>query len=116
VGPSSRVLSWLTSALCILATALFGLVGGIAVATRVLSPSVMGVDQLASALGGFSLGGLAGLIVGIVLSRLLSPSRRVLAAVLAFFMSAATMWYLQHTRPIADPGSPRAVRSRPILA
>jgi hypothetical protein len=76
----------------ILATALAGMVGGIAVATRLLSSSVEGIDQLASALAGFVIGGLAGLVAGIVLSRCHAAQARarrdshVLAAVVTMVL------------------------------
>ena len=112
----SRLLPWLTALLCVTATGLAGIVGGIAVATRLLSTSTMGVDQLASALGGFAVGGLAGLLLGIALTRWLTPGRRAAVALLAFLASVILMWYLQSTRPVPDPSGPRTVQLKPTLA
>ncbi|MEZ5488886.1 MAG: hypothetical protein R3F50_01035 [Gammaproteobacteria bacterium] len=89
--------SWLSGAILLMALLFFGVIFGALVATRIMSSGGMGFDQLADALGGFIVGGALGLLAAIVLIRRLSPSKRLIVALIAIAGSFASVLYLRAT-------------------
>jgi len=91
------VKSFLSSALLLPALALLGALCGGTVASRVLTTSDMGVDQIASAVGGVIVGVLAGLVAWAVAVPMLTPSRRIVLALLSIVGAVMTFAYLAAT-------------------
>jgi hypothetical protein len=91
------VKSFLSSALLLPALALLGALSGGAVASRAPTPSDMGIDQIAGAVGGVMVGMLAGLFAWAIAVRMLEPSRRVALALVALAGAAAVFAYLSVT-------------------
>ena len=85
-----------TGCLFLAALAGCGFVVGVAVATRLLSTSGMGWDQLADALGGGLAGGVLGLVAGALSVRRASRRLRLILA-LAFLVAAALCLVLLRT-------------------
>jgi hypothetical protein len=90
---------WLTAA-CVLAGLVFlGMIAGALVATRVMTVSGMGWDQIADTLGGLMVGGAVGLVAGLVAVRMLDARGRLAATAGALLASVAAAMYLQATPP-----------------
>jgi hypothetical protein len=65
--------SFLSSAFLVITLVLFGFIFGGLFATRIMTTGGMGFDQIADALGGYTIGSAVALIAAIVLLRRLSP-------------------------------------------
>lgn len=92
---------------------MLGLVAGVLVATRVLTTSAMGWDQLADALGGGIVGALLGLVTGALLVRRLGTRRRLVLALLALAGALLCLLYVRATPPrvAPAPAPPTATRA-----
>jgi hypothetical protein len=99
-GARSSPLPGLVAGGCLLAAlGLLGFLGGVLVATRVLSTSQMGWDQLAGFLSGGAAGGLAGLVAAALVVRRLGVARRFAVALAALAAAALAFAYLRATAP-----------------
>jgi hypothetical protein len=98
--------SKLASAFLLITLLIFGFIFGAMVATRIMTTSGMGFDQLADALGGMMIGSLGGLVVGIVLMRRLTPASKLVVGLLAIAVTVGTILYLRATPANTRVGEP----------
>lgn len=112
LGQGTSALPGLLAGGCLLAAlGLLGFVVGVLVATRVLSTSAMGWDQLADFLAGGAAGGLAGGVTGAFVVRRLGVATRVGLALAALVAAVLAFAYLRATaprRPEAQAGAAAA--------
>jgi hypothetical protein len=110
----SRLKSWAAGAFFLLALGAFGLFFGVLVATRILTTSGMGWDQLADFFGGAILGAGAAFVLGLVVVRRLAPLARTQSAILAVLGTGGAMAYMSVTPPNVRPPSAAALPEPPV--
>lgn len=89
---SSSAIHWVTGITCFFAVAVCGILAGGVIATRAVTMSSMGVDQISTALGGAMAGGIAGVIVGALLGVRLRPRGHLLVATVALILTVAVVF------------------------
>lgn len=101
--------SWLSGAFLLIALLGFGFIFGGLFATRILTTSGMGFDQIADALGGFAVGAFVALVAGVLLLRKLGTLPRVVVGAVALLATYASVLYLNATPPNVRRGIPSEV-------